>query len=415
MHLFHHRQVAIQQETLTKQYQRIIRHLKKDMPSEESEKRQYLHKIFDIVTRRLTFVHLKLNDASSATKIFERLNFRGVKVGIVDLVRNEVFSDVAEKPAEAQRIYDHIWQPFEDEFHGRAEAFFFPYCLIHDSNTKKSELFSQLREMWNNLSPEEIVSHMVPYQLPFLCVDSLGEFPDSSKISLRLERLVRMKRPSSTYPYIINILVAFKKEEISEDVCLGMFDSLESFLVRRAILGYEPTGLHALFKGLWDDLTDYSSDSLSNVVSGKPTIQWPSDGEIKEAIRTRPLAKSRICNYLLVEYDRSLPGDNPNSEPTIEHILPQSYNEESGWAPLFNRDEHKIIKDTLANLIPLSSPLNSSLQASTYDIKQPRYRNESMYKTPRKVADHWGEWTLESINERAECLADWAVTRWPHC
>ncbi len=82
------------------------------MPQEEELQSSYLHEILDILTQRLTFVHLKLNDASAATKIFERLNFRGVKVEISDLVRNEVFSGVADNPSEAQRIYDTCMAPF---------------------------------------------------------------------------------------------------------------------------------------------------------------------------------------------------------------------------------------------------------------------------------------------------------------
>ena len=125
----------------------------------------------EIVTRNFTFVHLKLNDASVAMKIFERLNFRGVRVGIEDLVRNEIFSRCEDEPREATNLFNHHWRPFIDKFNGSAEGFFFPYCLIHNSNITKSELFTELRKVWNGLSPMEIIDHMKPYQTPFLAID----------------------------------------------------------------------------------------------------------------------------------------------------------------------------------------------------------------------------------------------------
>ena len=399
---------------LIKQYNRILRFLRSSMPQEENERIAFLHEILDVITRQLTFVHLKLNDASSATKIFERLNFRGIKVGIVDLVRNEIFSGSADDPTEAQRIFDHVWQPFEAGFEGRSEAFFFPYCLVQNSNTKKSELFSQLRETWKSLKPEDMVGHMKPFQGPFMSIDSTGFYPGYPEISIRLERLVRMRRPSSVYPYVMSMLHARDNKKINDDQCIDMLDALETFLVRRAILGFEPTGLHALFKGLWTQLPEHSSAGFISIVAEKPTIQWPSDNDLTEAIENRPLARTSICHYLLVEYDTGLPGDNPTTTPTIEHILPVSYDTNSEWSDLFSRDQHKKLKDTWANLIPLSLPMNSSLQADPYSQKRPRYRNESMFITPRDLADRWEDWTPNSIEERAQNLTDWAITRWPH-
>ena len=399
---------------LVKQYNRILRFLRSSMPEEEDERIAFLHEILDIITRRLTFVHLELNDASLAPKIFERLNFRGVKVGIVDLVRNEIFSGIANNPTEAQRIFDHVWRPFEAEFAERSEAFFFPYCLVQNSNTKKSELFSQLRETWKSLSPEDMVGHMKPFQGPFMSIDSTGFYSGYPEISIRLERLVRLRRPSSVYPYVMSMLHARDNEEINDDQCTDMLDALETFLVRRAILGFEPTGLHALFKGLWAQLPEHSSTGFVSFVAEKPTIQWPSNNDLTEAIENRPLARTNICHYILVEYDTDLPGDNPRTTPTIEHILPVSYDTNSEWSDLFSRNRHKKLKDTWANLIPLSLPMNSSLQAEPYSQKRPRYRSESMFITPRDLADRWKDWTPNSIEERAHILTDWAIARWPH-
>jgi hypothetical protein len=399
---------------LVTQYERILSYIRKSLPHESEEKISYLRELLGFVTRHLTFVHLQLKDASSATKIFERLNFRGVRVGIVDLVRNEVFSRVSDDPGEAIRLFHDLWQPFEDKFDGHSEGFFFPYCLIYNSNTKKSEIFNQLRAMWNDRTPEEIVAHMVPLQTPYMSIESTSIVPGSEAMSAQILRLRRLRRPSVTYPFLMRLLNAFDIGEKNEEETLSVLQGVETFLVRRAIVGYEPTGLHALFKGLWEELDEFTPAGLAAVVRGKPTIQWPTDGETQAAVLTRSLAKSKICGFLLQEYDRHLPGDVVTEEPSIEHVLPQSYDPNGPWAALFTREQHKNLKDTLANIIPLSVPLNSSLQASEFSAKRERYRSESMFVTPRNLAENYDEWTPETIAARAAVLAMWVLETWPN-
>lgn len=399
---------------LVNQYHRILRYLRRELPQDDAEQVDYLREMFGVLTRHLSFVHLKLNDASAATKIFERLNFRGVKVGIVDLVRNEIFSSLAGEPRETQRVFDNVWRPFEVAFNDRSESFFFPYCLILDSNTKKSELFIQLRASWKGLTPQKMIEHMKPFQQPFVAIDQTGHYPGSVGISIRLDRLVRLRRPSSVYPYVMSMLKSYSDSKIPESSVVDLLNALESFLIRRAIVGLEPTGLHALFKGLWVQMKKHTVVEFKRQIANRPTIQWPSDVDVRNAIVKRNLAGSNVCSYLLVEYDRGLKGDNPLSVSTIEHILPQSYDDESEWAAVFTKEQHKQMKDLLANVIPLSSPLNSSLQDVPYSVKKDRYQKESMFTTPRDLASKWSKWNPKSIEQRSKILADWAISRWDH-
>ena len=144
----------------------------------------------------------------------------------------------------------------------------------------------------------------------------------------------------------------------------------------------------------------------------RPTIQYPSNQQLKEAIKIRPIAKARICSFILTELDKSTPGDTPIDKITIEHVLPQSYDPESEWAKAFTKDEHKALKDTLANLIPLSSPLNSSIQASPYKIKKNRYADESMFVSARNFSNKWNSWTPKELEKRSKDLFKWIKTRW---
>ena len=313
------------------------------------------------------------------------------------------------------RLYHDVWAPFEASFDSRAEQFFFPYCLIHRMNAKKSELFRELRTIWKERTPEEIISHMKPYCVPFLAIDQGYPPGDTQEINLRVGRMTRLSCPSSVYPFLMRLLHQYMASIVPLVLAVAILDLVESFLVRRAIVGFEPTGLHALFKGLWHEVEDdLSVDNVAAAIRKRPTIQWPTDVELREAIRKRELATTGICRFLLVEYDRDMPGDNPENVPTIEHILPNSREKGSDWAAAFTMEEHRRLKNTWANLIPLSGALNESLQRGPYSDKSKRYADESMFGTPRAVARYWQEWNPESLRERADVLSEWTTLRWPH-
>ena len=400
---------------LVAQHNRITRFLRTQVKEfTATERRSVLQELLTIVGEKLTFVVLELKDASTATKIFERLNFRGKKVGIVDLVRNEIFSRVGEEPERATKVFNNLWIPFQERFDTRAEHFFFPYTLIHDSNTKKSELFRGLRRIWGSRSPSQIIDHMRPYQVPFLALDGGLPLADPD-IDLRLDRLKRLGRPSSVYPFLMRLLHSHQHDGTETSVVIDVLDLVESFLVRRAIAGYEPTGLHAVFKGLWNEVeTNLSVVTVSSAIRKRRTIQWPADAELREAVHLRDIAAARVCKYVIVEHDKYLKGDDPDGEPTIEHVMPRSRDAGSAWAEAFTSTEHRKLLHTWANLIPLSKPLNDSIQRAPYSTKRERYLAESMYVTPRWIAKNIPEWTPQVLAERAALLGDWAVHRWPY-
>ena len=398
---------------LTKQYSQIIKWLKSNSPSEPSGAIDFHQEILEIITRNLTFVHLNLTDASVATKIFERLNYRGVKVGIFGLVRNEVFSRISQNAEESINVHETLWRPFEAKFKSKEEGFFFPYCLIHNSNIKKSELFSELRKIWKTSNPKQIIKRVNPYQVAYMALCTGESSYDSKKINSVVKRLYNLKTPSAIYPFLMNVLHHAEKGSLNIGAAVNILNFIESFLVRRALMGYEPTGLHALFKGVWHNISSTPNEkAVKDEILKRPTIQYPTNSQIEEALKTRSFAKARICNFVLAELDKSLTGDTPSDELTIEHVLPQTYDEGGDWSKTFSKDEHKMLKDTLANLIPLSNPLNSSIQASSYQNKRKRYAEESMFVTARNFAKKWNTWNPENMQKRNKELYTWITKRW---
>jgi hypothetical protein len=337
---------------------------------------------------------------------------------IGDLVRNEIFARVAdEHPDDIEQIDQQSWQPFYKKFQDQSrnlfDMYFFPYGLIHHPNLKKSEVYGALREDWRHTDdPKVIIEELGRYQDAFIdLVTGRNTQKHSTAIAECFKNLYLAGAPSSTYPFLMQLSRAAQEETLAEKDACETLQLIESFLVRRAVSGHEPTGLHAVFKRLWADCKGAPNRSVvEKEIRKHKTVVWPNDDAVKDAIQARPLYGSGITKYLLREYNRALGGDHPETIPWIEHVLPESPVKE--WFDYFSKEQHAQMKDLLANLIPLSKEMNASLSNKAYQEKRKIYETDSMFKSARQFAQTYSEWTPSALQSRSETLADWAIKRW---
>lgn len=366
----------------------------------------------------ISVVQIDVWDPTNGPKIFDSLNSRQEPMTIGDLVRNEIFSRVADKPPEEiEQIDNSYWQPFYNKFkqgeQNLFDPYFFPYGLIQNSNLKKSEVYGALRDDWKKFdSPKEIVEKLSEYQDSFIdLVCGTNAQKHSKGIAKLFGNLYRFKAPTSTYPFLMQLSRALQLNTVTEKDAIDSLQIIESFLIRRAICGHEPTGLHAVFKRLWNDCEGKpNKKSVISRIAKHSTVVWPNNEKFKEQIQERPLYKASITPYVLMEYDKSLGGDQPKDVPWVEHVLPE--NPAKQWFKVFSKEEHKAQKDLLANLLPLSDKMNPSVGNKEYSVKRKRYEEDSMFKSARSFAKSNDKWTPTAIKKRGSILADWAVKRW---
>ena len=375
----------------------------------------------EIITSRLSVVSISLRDPTVAPKIFERLNYGAEPVTVADLVRNEVFARSGDDPQTALHLFESRWEPFVSRFEDKntdLDRFLFPYGLLHNSNVKKADLFGALRKRWEQFDPKQIIDDLEQYQPAYLALNSGKPYePDCPQVALRVDRIYRSGRPSSVYPFLLKVLRSFELGLISEGNACGTLDAVESFLIRRAVAGIEPTGLHAVFKGLWQDLVG-ESGNLDQVVtpertfqsiSSKPTISWPNNEEFRAAIETGDLYHRKIANYAIREYELSLKGESPSDNHHIEHIAPQTPTSE--WQNAIPNDYENLVH-TWGNLLPLTPTMNPAAGQSDFAVKRKAYA-DSIFASARDVAKA-KIWNSKSIRDRSKTIADWALKRWSY-
>lgn len=377
---------------------------------------QRLRDIYRVLVELLSVVQIDVWDPMNGPKIFDSLNSQQQPMTTGDLVRNEIFSKVAGRsPAEVEIIDQASWQPFYIKFANSEgslfDDYFFPYGLTLNPNLKKSEVYSYLRDGWRKKEdPSEIIKEIAIFQDAFLDLSrgsNLKQLSPTAAASVsRLSKII----PSSTFPFLMHLLNAISDGSVSETDGLDTLELIESFLVRRAISGHEPTGLHAVFKRLWVDCGAHiNSTTVEAAIRNHKTVVWPEGDDVKRSIKTRPLYGASVTNYVLKEWNIFLGGDVVDVDFWIEHILPEKPRD--GWE-MFSKEQHESNKDLLANLLPLTQKMNQELSNGPYNLKRKTYQEDSCFKAARKFADDNDVWNPQALTKRSEDLADWVILRW---
>lgn len=416
---------------------KVLRRWVSDRVSEGSGiigEQKRLLEVRDRLLERLTFVEIFIKDPLDGPMIFDRLNSKGESLTIAELVKNAIFSrgEIANLD-ELEAIDNNYWEPFlqkfrlsddEKENERITEGYFFPYALVKDSSSKKSDLYRVLQDSWSaDATPAELLADLASYQDDYLAIIA----PDRNArgfgrdLVAALESLRRAAPIAAHLPFsmrLSNEVAAGALDEAQATQCVRL---VESYLVRRALCGIEPTGLHAVFKVLWRDAHNDQKRDLALPLASRVwesllehgTQEPPTDDDVRESIATRDLYGSRVTAFVLTELDRAETGDNPNINATVEHLLPQNPDEDSPWWLSWSEQDHALLKDTLGNLTVLSQSLNASLQAGPWNIKRARIQEESAFATSRALAGQHEEWTPLTWRARTEHLSEWVVNHWP--
>lgn len=402
---------------MTKAYANMLRHAK-DLYKDQGH--ATVEDFLEVILAKLSFVQINLKDPIKAPQIFERLNARGQKISTADLVRNEIFSRVADDAAKAKAIFDSSWEPFARKYSEQKvplENLLFPYGLLSNSAIKKDGLFQHLRKQWSDaLDPRDIIRDLDQHSGCLFAIEN-GDVTliEGKALKAAFKRLHLLRAPSSMYPFLFAMIRDYKDQKISESSVVGIISVLESFLFRRAICGIEPTGLHAVFKGLWIEMESggHTVENLTACIARRPTVPWPKDNQFRDAILTTNFYSKNIKRYGMLEFERSRKAESPADYFEIEHIYPQSPHEE--WAAFIPiGEESRQLVNTWGNLAPITQLMNPSISNSVFSKKVAEY-GKSVFASLREIAsDGSTVWTLETIRRRSETIADWALTRWPH-
>jgi hypothetical protein len=374
-----------------------------------------LDRLITIFNHGLRVVVLDLHSSDNPQVIFESLNARGMPLQASDLVRNHVFYTAEAHHIDPDRLYDEHWARFEDGYwrddigtgprpRTRLDAFLSHFLTME----LRREIHSQhvFLDFRRYLDPQgrrlsQVLARLAAYGDIYRALDQRTELdPVERRFMSRLEAL-------DTAAVMPLVLQAFGEYEA--EVRHGILSTLESYLVRRVIVGWDAKSYGATVIRLLQRLVG-AADPVAIVreqlagYRGK-SAGWPTNADLIRQVRNRSLANvdTKRIRLLLSLIDSHL--RTPMSEPiayeidalTVEHLMPKSWEEH--W-PLGagTADERRELVHTLGNLTLVSEHLNGSMGNAPWENKRVAIAAHSRLQLNHDLPAVWDE---DAIRARA--------------
>jgi hypothetical protein len=343
----------------------------------------------------LKVVSIRLEDGDNPQVIFETLNARGTPLIALDLLKNALFLAAGSQQADTDRLYQDYWAPELDRDHWRQDRaagrlftkkgdLFLQYWLVAElaEPVPVTELFETFRDRVLHRATCPPMSELIPA----LCRDAaiVRGFDDASAGTpeKRFFDLLDLLDTGTLTPLA---LVLGRSPEVSPEQRLRAFEILESFVVRRLICGWTTKAYNRIAASLVADVKrdlTHADDVLRNRLAAEtaPANRWPRDEDVQSVILEKDMYGQRRQDRLVMvlwRIEEHLRAEDPLSEHglappqrlTLEHVIPQSWQEhwpldESVEDPIAWRTSHL---HRLGNLTLTSGPLNSSLSNGPWD------------------------------------------------
>lgn len=377
------------------------------------------------VRDRLAIVEITADKDDNVYRIFESLNNTGLRLSQADLVRNFLFMSL---PTRGEEVYNNLWLPMQESLPADALELlmYLDLVLRGDERVRREDLYRGHQESIKSLGSEDAVVEYVELlarRAGYLrgVLDLEPEQDQTLRASLAR---IRHWGTQTMYPAVVALLErrdngAATTEEVASSLVL-----FESFLVRRMLNAVHTANLNRIFQSLTPEIL--ASDDVVPAIHrflSRPRFYWPTDDELREAVRAKPFywtGRQAQRLFVLRRLEESFPSneraDLDSNKITIEHVLPQSMPQEwlDAVAEEVPDDEDptevaRLLLHTLGNLT--LTGYNPELSNDPFAIKR-ELLAESKLELNRSIAekDRWGP---TEILERADDLADRAAEIWP--
>jgi len=366
----------------------------------------------------LQVVMINLGDDDDPYLIFESLNFKGEPLTQADLVRNYLlmrFRHSISTGGEQERVYSKYWVPLESTLKSNLTEFLRHYTMKDGEDIKKGGIYAAIRTSLKSMELTEAVEAEVQSMQKFGAFYARFLLPEEEKVPIIRDRLENIKdiKVTTSYPLLLRLFNARQTEELNDvelEKCLGL---IESFVVRRAVCGVPTNALNKVFPQLAKTFpkTNYFLWLERSLSSSTGTGRFPKDVEFATAFMTQPQYGRGTTRFILCRLEKSFNHKESVdlSTATIEHIMPQTLNQE--WKNELGSDSEQIhtkLLNTFGNLT--LTGYNSELGNLPFSLKKTQLENTHI-ELNRWILQRTN-WRTAEIEERAEILLHIASKIW---
>ncbi len=362
------------------------------------------------VVDNLYFTQIVVNDEMNAFRVFETLNARGVQLSSSDLLKNYLFMLVDRDSSHESHIeiLEEKWAQLTDNIKAeRLPEFLRYYWNIQHKAIRSNDVFKTIRrEITSNTGVFGLVREMMQYSDVYMALhDENDDLWEDAEVRsyVALLRLFRLKQPYS-------VLMAAKINLPDKD----FKELLKTIIILcfryNVICDRNPNDQEGPFNALAMLISKEQRVDYSLLA---PIVIEDRDFENAFVEKSFPYNSNnaKVVRYILgrIEHFKgsTLDVQFDDENASVEHILPQNYDESWG----IEEDKAPRLVWRLGNTCLLERQLNRELKDAPFKEKLPVYATSSYYYAQR-ISSEYIEWSEKSINKFQKEMAKAAISIW---
>lgn len=354
--------------------------------------------------------------------VFESMNSTGVRLRQSDLVRNYLLMGLAEP--EQTRLYEDFWHEIESEFRASEGAFDFflrDYISLEQKLTRQiamGHVYDEFKAYWRpgeSKSVEALLRDMVQVARRyawFLGIGTAG--PRIVSEAMRRGRVLSTAQAL----LMMRLCESYDEGNLQKEELIGAAKLVESYLLRRAVLGWPSKGYWLAFARIAHRIDAESAFESLRVELARvgSTYRFPTNEEFRRALEERDLYGLRVCKHILNRMENAGHREpSPVGDYSIEHIMPQQIGDVVEWQEMLGEDWKEIHETWLHRL--------GNLTLTAYNSE---YRNHPFQKKKEvtggfeqsavrlnEYVRNQDRWTEVQMTERGQELGARALDIWP--
>ena len=372
---------------------------------------QELAGFIDDIVDKLTFTVIEVTDQLNAFKVFETLNARGVQLSSADLLKNYLFSIVDETGSHKSEIeeLELLWSKVLGKLgNQKFEEYLRYFWNSRNKIVRKNNLFKTIKKSIINKSQAfSLIRDLDKTADVFAAIQNPDDelWRTNSELSTALGEL-KLYQVRQTYSLF---LAAYENLSIQEFTRLAKYCSIIAFRYN-IIGGLNPNDQEDVYNKLSLYINankKFNTELFSPIyVAEKDFEQAFSSKQFKRSTRNHKIVKYILGNIEKKKFSNDIPFDSDIY--TIEHILPESANE--NWGSVTDEEINRSIY-RLGNLTLLERSLNNDADTKSF-IEKKKIFEQSNSKLTQKLYSDYDSWDESKITIRQKDLAKSAKFIW---
>jgi|GEM_PF-6260457 len=410
---------------------------------------EYIKEFITFCLNEVRVIQIIAYDDNDAYLLFESLNYRGVDLSVMDLLKNEI---LRKTPKEKIKRIDTSWDLMISniklsKFNATDFLLFF-WSALGNTNTTSKVLYKEIKDKFRYLSFEEIQADFLTPM--FESSEYFSQITNSEKFyGVKLNESEKKFREITYLGYRVAfpLFLRLKLLKIEDEQFLNeLTHNLTSFLFRNITIGEsrpkKAKDLINIIMKYLDKPKDSLIDEFDNSITRIPILSEDSKlieknfnlhkSEINKIISKENALKTedftdiitvnsfsnKIGKYYLLKCFELTNPETDIKSPQLEHILPRGFKDT--WDLKQTKySEVKLKIEKIGNLTIIKDSLNNKIKNKPFKEKVKIY-NKSQIDMNKNIQSHIDsnttnldlEWFKKGIDNRGKKLSELGAKIW---